>query len=136
MKTQLTGNRKTTYRTREIAMLALFTFASALVSIAAMDLLVTPVALFAVNRTAAFNFVITYILTSSIAALLVLFITVRIVRMKRNGLPVKSIMLYLLKKPVRWAGTGLAFLFISGLLIASLYIVLSWNNGFLHKIAG
>ncbi len=117
-------------------MLALFTFASAIVSIAAMDLLVTPIALFAVNSTPAFNFVITYILTSSIAALLVLFITVRIVRMKRNGLPVKSIILYLLKKPVRWAGTGLAFLFISGLLIASLYIVLSWNNGFLHKIAG
>jgi hypothetical protein len=121
-------------RFREIATLAGFTLAVALISIAVMNLLIFPVTVFAVNHTAAFNFIVRDLSLFIIVALLAFLVGLRVYRLRKEGLPAAEIARYLLKRPFYYVAIFFFFIITSSVLVFVLYLLLSNNYYLLYKL--
>jgi hypothetical protein len=121
-------------RFREIATLAGFTIAVAVVSLILMNLLVFPVTIFAVNHTSAFNFIVKDLSIFGIFALLIFLIGLKIYRLRKEGVPVAEILRYLVKRPFYYLSIFFFFLITSSVLIFILYVMLSNNFYLLYKL--
>ena len=121
-------------RFREIATLAGFTLAVAVISIVIMNLLIFPVTVFAVNHTGAFNFIVKDLSIFLIIALLAFLVGIRIYRLRKEGLPAADIARYLLRKPFYYIAIFFFFIVTSSALIFILYLLLSNNYYLLYKL--
>jgi hypothetical protein len=123
-------------RFKELASLALFTLIAAAGSIIIMDIITFPLTIFAINNKNGYNYIFKYSFIIILAVLLIYLVMNKFFKMKKDGFPVKSIILYIAKKPLSYLGTAFAMIFISAILIAVIYILLNVNYIFLSKIIG
>jgi hypothetical protein len=121
-------------RLKDIATLAAFTIAIAVISVLAMNLLAYPVTIFAVKYFKAFNFIFKYLVIIGISAFIVSMVAVTVFRLRRRGLTSGEIAVYLVRKPFYSITIFLFFLAVSAVIIALLYIMLSNNYYFIYKI--
>lgn len=121
-------------RLREIFTLSVIFIISFIISLVAMDIIIFPVAFFAVNNKEAFTFVFKYAFWIIILIAILYSILRRIFSLRKDGFPVSQILKSVFLRPF-----SLLFFFIVILLIGfALVIVINFlfqnNNYFLYKI--
>lgn len=121
-------------RFRDLATLAGFTVAVAIISLVAMDLIIYPATLFAVRRPGTFTAIFSSVLAATVIALLVAVPVRRIIRFRRDELPWPLIARYLLRRPLHYLALFCFFLLISTVIITILYLLLSNNYYLLYRI--
>jgi hypothetical protein len=121
-------------RFKEISTLAIFTLAVAVISVVMMNLLIYPITIFAVKNKNAFNFIVKDLSIFGIAAILMIFLGLKIHRLRKEGLAVRDIVIYLARKPLYYISIFFFFIVTSAVLIFLLYILLSNNYYLLYKL--
>lgn len=121
-------------RFKEITTLALFTLAVAVISVVIMNLLIYPITIFAVKNKNAFNFIVKDLSIFGIAAILMVLLVLKIRRLRKEGLAVRDIVIYLARKPLYYISIFFFFIVSSAVLIFLLYILLSNNYYLLYKL--
>jgi hypothetical protein len=121
---------------REILSISLFTLIAMLMAVVLADLIFFPLAYYSVRNVDIFNIVFKYtgILFISVLMITLLFLKVR--KLHRDGKSIKSIMVYVLMRPVQYLGFSTFVLLLITLLIAIIYFIFSSNYYHLHRIAG
>jgi hypothetical protein len=127
-------SKKLKDRLHEGYVLFLFIFLSAIASIIVMDILVLPIAIFAVTKKEAFLLLFGDFFWMFIGTLFVFLLIRRIIALKKDGIPAKNIMLHIITKPFR-AIALLLVIIASGIgLIGILYLLMSYNSYFIYKL--
>lgn len=121
-------------RFKDIVTLAAFTVAVAVISVIIMNILIYPVTIFAVKNKNAFNFIIRDLSIFGLLALLLLILTLKIRRLRKEGLSSRDIFIYLTRKPLYYISVFFFFLATSAVLISILYLLLSNNYYLLYKL--
>lgn len=125
---------KITYRSRELATLAIFTFVAALISAIVMDFTVFPLTIFAVKNTGLFTAIIKFIIIFILFALGLYPIIRKIVSLKKNGFTAGAILTYLFKRSCFFISVFLVFIIISFVIIGLIYLLLYNNHLLLHRL--
>lgn len=129
-------SRSVRSKVREISAISLFTIAAAVASIALADIIVFPLAHFAVKNVDIFNLLFKNLLLLIVFAVLCYSLVRRYRKLADEGLTVKDILLYFLKRPFHYGGLVLSFIMISLLMVSVLYILFNLNYYYLYKISG
>jgi hypothetical protein len=121
-------------RIKNLIKLALFTLAGLLVSIIVIDLIVFPLAVFAVNNTPLFN----EIFKKGFLAVLIFAVSWKVIRRSRellkSGMPWPGTVLYLIKRPFHYSALFFGFIIISAVITGIIYFILSYNYYMIYKI--
>ncbi len=121
-------------RVKEIFTLAFFTIFIACVSIITMDIIVTPITLFAMHYKQAFNIIVTDVLFICIIAVCLFFLARKIIRLRRNGLGIRDILTFLALRPLYYITTFLTFLSATCFILIILFIILNSNQYLMYKL--
>ncbi len=123
-------------RFRELAVLALFTAAIAILSLLVMDALILPLSIFATGKSAVFTLIIKNVFFYGIILVLIALFIRKIIHLNRDGLSGAAVTKYLLQRPFHYLGLFFVFIFISSVIIFILYMLLSYNDLLIHRITG
>lgn len=132
----LAGNERKKFkeRMREGYVLFLFIFLSAIASIIVMDIIVLPITIFAVTKKETFLMIFGDFFWIVIAAFLIFLLIRRVIHLKKDGIPVKSIIAHITTRPLKVIA-GLLIIIASGAgLIGILYLCMSYNSYFIYKL--
>lgn len=121
-------------RMRDIFTLFAFVVLSALASLVVMDILVLPVALFAVAKKSAFNFILGDLAGLFVIALLAFLLVRRVLALRKEGLTPREIVNHIVYRPFSALATALMIIFAASVLIGVIYLLLSYNNYFIYKL--
>ena len=113
---------------REIMTLFFFTIGACIISLIVMDILILPVALFAINKKNLFNYLMKDLLVIVIIILAVLFLARKIYGYMKDGLSMKEVAKYLLYRPVHLLGSFFLIVLLTSMVIMILYLILNFNN--------
>ena len=122
-------------RFKDISTLAAFTLAVALISLVIMNILIYPLTIFAVKKKELFNYIITDLSLFAILIALIAMLSLKVYRLKKDGLDIKSILAYLVRRPFYYLSLFFFFALISSGIIFFLYVILSYNYYLLYKIS-
>ncbi|HPR36136.1 MAG TPA: hypothetical protein P5120_09840 [Spirochaetota bacterium] len=123
-------------KVKEIAAISLFIVIAAVASIILADLIVFPLTHYAVKRVDIFNLVFENFLLLMLFLILYFIFIKKYRKLSDEGLTIKYIILYFLKRPIHYGSLSLSFLLISALMITVLYFLFSLNYYYLYKISG
>ncbi len=123
-------------RSRSLSVLALFTIAIAVISVIAMDILILPLSLFAINHTEIFSLIIRKATLVSVVCLILFFFIRRIIQLKHNSLSGTDIFLYILRRAGHYTALIIIFISISSTLITLILYLVSSNDLLIHRITG
>ena len=115
-------------RIKDISIFAAFTLILAVISTITMDILIYPIALFALNKTKLFSLIIKYSFIFFIAAFLLSAVIKRARSHLKNGLTFRETATDLIKAPASVAAIAVFLIFLSAIIIGSVYLLLSTNN--------
>jgi hypothetical protein len=122
-------------RFRDLATLAGFTIAVAVLSVVVMDILVYPLAVAATRNTRAFTALIKYTIVI-LPVLAVIAVQARkIVIMRREGIPGKTIASLLAHKPLYHLAVFFIILTMTVIIACALYLLLSYNYYLLYRLS-
>jgi len=127
-----TGSRE---RMKELLPLAGFTVLAAVVATVVMDIIIYPVAAFAINFKNAFNLFIKYTTWIVIVIFIVYIVSRRAYRLKKDGFSAGNIVRYLLKRPLYYLAIFLFLVAASAVIISLIYVILGNNYYLLYKIS-
>lgn len=122
-------------RFKEISTLAGFTLAVAVISLVIMNLLIYPLTVFAVEKKDLFNFMITDLSLIAVIIAVIALLALKIYRLRKDGFDIKSIFIYMVRRPFYYLSLFFFFAVISSGIIFFLYIMLSKNYYLLYKIS-
>lgn len=125
---------KISYRSRELATLAIFTVLAAVLAILVMDLTVFPIALFAVSHTGLFISVIKYMLWILFVLILLYPFIRRIIHLKKNGVSTGTVIRYMVRRSGYFISVFFVFAVISFVIIGLLYVLMHNNHLLLHRL--
>ncbi|MCL1911817.1 MAG: hypothetical protein FWG13_06400 [Leptospirales bacterium] len=115
-------------RIKDLSILAVFTLILALVSTIAMDIIIYPIAAFALSHTRVFSLIIKYGFILFIAAFFLSIIIKRVRSHLKNGLTLKETLIDLVKAPASILAIALFVIFLSAIIIGAVYMLLNTNN--------
>lgn len=121
-------------RMRDIFTLFAFVVLSALASLVVMDILVLPVALFAVAKKSTFNFILGDLAGLFVIVLLAFLLVRRVLALRKEGLTPREILNHIVYRPFSALATALMIIFAASVLIGVIYLLLSYNNYFIYKL--
>jgi hypothetical protein len=121
-------------RMRDISTLFVFVVLSALASLIVMDILVLPVALFAVAKKNTFNFILGDLAGLFVIALLAFLLVRRVLALRKEGLSPREILNHIVNRPFSAFATALMVIIAASVLIGVIYLLLSYNNYFIYKL--
>lgn len=121
-------------RMRDIFTLFAFVVMSALASLVVMDILVLPVALFAVAKKSAFNFILGDLVWLFLIALLAFLLVRRIIALRKDGLSPGEIARHIVYRPFSALAIALMVIVATAVLIGVIYMLLNYNNYFIYKL--
>jgi len=121
------------YRFKDILTLSLFAIGVAAVSLVVMNILVFPVALLAVTHKNVFNFIITDLAGLALLILIAASLTLKAIRMKREGLSASQIAAIMIRRPFRYLAIFFFFVGISAVVIILLYFLFSTDYYLLYR---
>ena len=125
--------RKYKDRVKEIFTLFLFTIVIAVISLVAMDILILPISIFAINQKSVFNYIIKDVLIAAVFTIIVILFLRKIYRLYKDGNSLKDIFKYLLLKPLSLFGSFLIIMLLTFIIIFLLYIILNFNNDQIYQ---
>lgn len=133
---QKAGNdaKKLKDRFREGYVLFLFIFLSAIASIIVMDILILPIAVFAVAKKETFLLLFGDFFWIVIAAFLLFLLIRRIIALSKDGIPARSIIAHIATRPLKALAAALLILISGAGLIGILYLCMSYNSYFIYKL--
>lgn len=121
-------------RMKEIGILCLFITGSALLATFIMDLLVYPVAIFAVNNKTLYTFMVRNISLALLLLVISVFIIRRVVMLRREGYGTAGILSRIARRMVSATVWLFICMGITGTVIAVIYFLLSYNYYLLYKL--
>ena len=121
---------------KEITAISFFTVTAAAASIILADIIVFPLTHFAVKNVDIFNLLFKNLLLITILLFLIYSLVKKYRKLTDEGLSLKNILLYFLKRPFHYGSLFLSFILISSLVILILYFLFSLNYYYLYKISG
>jgi len=121
---------------KELLSISFFTLIAAFLAVFLADLIFFPLAYYSVRHVDIFNIIFKYtaIIFLSIVLITLLFLKVR--TLHRNGNSIKSIIIYVFRRPVQYTGFIIFILILISILIMIIYFLFSSNYYHLHRIAG
>lgn len=128
------GKKKLTDIFKEGYVLFLFIFLSAIASIIVMDILILPIAIFAVSKKETFLLLFGDFFWIVIAGFLVFLLIRRIIALSKDGIPARSIIAHIATRPVKALVAALIVLISGAGLIGILYVCMSYNSYFIYKL--
>ncbi len=128
------GTKKLKDRLREGYVLFLFIFLSAIASIIVMDILILPIAIFAIAKKETFLLLFGDLFWMIIAAFLLFLLIRRIIALVRDGIPAKRIIVHIATRPLKALAAALIILVCTAGLIGILYVCMSYNSYFIYKL--
>ncbi len=141
MKKQNNGQNKLESRTlknkiREIIAISIFTAAAAVASIILADLIVFPLTHFAVINVDIFNLLFKNLLLIILLLAAGFSLAGRYRKLSDEGLNIKYVIIYFLKRPFHYGALFISFILISTMMVTILYFLFSMNYYYLYKISG
>lgn len=121
-------------RLKEITTLALFTIAVAILSVVVMDVLVYPIAYLSIRKPRVFTFLMNYTILFLVLFSIVFIIWRRYRLLRKEGLPRKKIVSFLMYKPVYYSAVTLFVLALTTLIVGFLYFLLHYNYYLLYRL--
>lgn len=121
-------------RFKEGYFLFLFIFLSAIASIIVMDILILPIAIFAVAKKETFLLLFGDFFWVVIAAFVLFLLIRRIISLSKDGVPARSIIAHIATRPLKALVAALIILVSGASLIGILYLCLSYNSYFIYKL--
>lgn len=115
-------------KTREILTLFIFTIGAGITSLVVMDLIILPLALFAIHKKEMFNYFIKDLMVVFIIIGALLLFARKIYGLVRDGYSIRETAKYLLSRPLGFLGSFLVIILLTALMILFLYLLLSFNN--------
>jgi len=115
-------------RIKDISIFAVFTLILAVVSTVIMDILIYPIAAFALSQTKLFSLIIKYCFIFFIVAFLLSIIIKRVRTHLKNGLTFSKTITDLIKAPASAAAIAIFVIFLSAVIIGAVYMLLHTNN--------
>lgn len=128
--------RRLKERLGDFTTLAVFTVIVAALSVVVMDLLVYPMVIFAMRSTGAFTFLVKYLFFGFFAGSAILFILLKIRRLKKGGLANREIGRYLVSRPAYYLSSFFIILLSSVVVLTIIYLLLERNYYLLYKLSG
>jgi len=115
-------------RVKDIFIFAVFTLILAVVSTLTVDILIYPIAAFALSQTKLFSLIVKYGFLFFITAFFLSIIIKRVRAHLKNGLTFREAAIDLIKAPASAAVMILFVIFLSAVIIGAVYILLYTNN--------
>ncbi|MCL1912245.1 MAG: hypothetical protein FWG13_08570 [Leptospirales bacterium] len=115
-------------RIKDISIFAVFTLILAVVATVTMDILIYPIAAFALSQTRVFSLIIKYSFVFFIAAFFLSVIIKRVRSHLRNGLTFKETATDLIKAPASALAIAMFVILLSAVIIGAVYMLLNANN--------
>ncbi|MBN1533497.1 MAG: hypothetical protein JXA20_12585 [Spirochaetes bacterium] len=122
-------------RFRDLATLAGFTVAVAILSVVVMDLLVYPLAVAATRNTEVFTALIKYTIVILPVLAVMGMQARRIVIMRREGIPGRTIAAILARRPLYHLAVFFIILLFTVLIAGALYLLLGYNYYLLYRLS-
>lgn len=123
-------------RIKELSSLGFLTVIIAALSVFIMNLIVFPLSYFAVNNVDTFNFVLKNFFFLFIIIVITMIFYGKIKTFKRMEMTSSAILVYFLKRPIHYLSIAFFFIFLSAILIVTIYYLFSANYYFIYKLAG
>lgn len=123
-------------RIKELSSLGFLTVIVAALSVIIMNLIVFPLSYFAINHVDLFNIILKNFFFLFIITAIIMIFYGKIKTLKRMGIKSSSIIIYFLKRPIHYLSIALFFIFLSSILILTIYYLFSANYYLIYKLAG
>lgn len=121
---------------KELSSISFFTLTAAVLALFLADLIFFPLAYYSVRNVDIFNIVFKYTGIFFITAVMIVVLYLKVRSKHRDGESVKSIIKYVLLRPVQYLGLFFFILLLVSLIIMIIYFLFSSNYYHLHRIAG
>jgi len=121
-------------RMRDILTLFAFVVMAAVAALVVMDILVLPVALFAVAKKTTFNFILGDLTWLFLIAVLGFLLVRLVLALRKDGLSPREIIGHILYRPFSALAVALMVMVSSAVLIGVIYLIFSYNNYFIYKL--
>lgn len=123
-------------RIKELSSLGFLTVIIAALSVFIMNLIVFPLSYFAVNHVDIFNIILKNFFFLFIITVIIMIFYGKIKTLRRMGFHSSAILIYFLKRPIHYLTIAFFFLFLSSILIITIYYLFSANYYLIYKLAG
>ncbi len=128
------GKNRLKERIKEISILALFTIATAVISLILMDIIILPLTIFAISNVSLYTTLFKIVALFCIFFIPLYMIYIRVRELKKNGIKNKEVFKILLIKPVRFLAIFFFILFCTAVIVILLYILFDNNNYLMYRI--